>query len=120
MASKRTRLSISLGDFRQARRFASFILRRQLHTKTQTDYVQLLHLAFNTSLVVSYSRPFSSNRDLHKARSSLKSLVLAVLTADEIALQEKVLEVRNTAYGHSDASSHLITQIDYTKPVFKL
>lgn len=116
----RARLSISLADLRQAGRFVSFILRRKLHTKSQTDYVKLLHLAFHTSMVISYSRPFGANRGLHKGKASLKSLVDRVLTPDEIALHEKILDLRNTAYGHSDASSHLLPQFDYTKPGFKL
>jgi hypothetical protein len=115
-----TRLSISLGDFKQARKFVSLILRRQLHSKTRTDYVELLHLAFNTSLIISYSRPFSWNSDLHNGRSSLKSLVPRVLTPDEIALHNEILELRNTAYGHSDASSHLLPQIDYARSGLKL
>lgn len=116
---KRPRLSIFIGDFKQARRFASFILQQKFHTKTHTDLRELKHLAFNTSLVISYSRPFSSNRDLGNGKSSLKDLVSTVLDEKEVSLHKRVLELRDTAYGHSDARSHLLPQIDYTKPGFK-
>lgn len=108
------RLSIFLGDFKQARRFAAFILRKKLHVKSPTDLRELTHLAFNTSLVISYSRPFSSNKDVDKARSSLRDSVSTVLAQDELPLHKKILGLRDTAYGHSDASSHLLPQVDYT------
>ena len=113
---ERPRLSISIGDFKQARTFASFIIQKRLHTKSQTEYVRLLHLAFDTSLIVAYSRPFSWNNDLANGKSSLRHLITTVLTPDEVILHDKILGLRNTAYGHSDASSHLFS----SNPDFKL
>ena len=77
----RFRRSLFLGDFKQARSFASFILDKKLHDKKQTDYVRLLHSAFNTSLIVSYCRPFTFYRNRPgEDPSSLKMHVEGLLT----------------------------------------
>src|SRR5947209_6002181 len=104
--TNRPRLSIYIGDFKQARRFASFILQQEFHTKAYTDLRELKHLAFNTSLVISYSRPFSSNRDIGSGKSSLRHLVSTVLDGEEVSLHKRVLALRDTTYGHSDVCSH--------------
>lgn len=59
----RFRKSLFLSDFKEARRFATFILDKKLHDKKQTEYVRLLHSAFNTALIISYCRPFTVNRN---------------------------------------------------------
>jgi len=104
----RPRLSIYIGDFKQARKVASFILQQKFHTKARTDLRELKHLAFNTSLVISYSRPFSSNRDIGSGKSSLRHLVSTLLDEGRSVLHKRVLALRDTTYGHSDASSSLV------------
>lgn len=108
-----TRLLISLTDFRQSRKFVVYILEKRLHDK-KAEQSKLVHLAFNTSLIISYARPFKKSNELPgKGTSSLKRYVSAVLDADETKLHEKVINKRDTIYGHSDASSHLIKGWNY-------
>ena len=105
---------IFLGDFKHARRFASRILRAQLHTKNRTHLRELTHLAFNTALIVSYGRPFFKNQGFGSGASSLQTYVETVLTnPEDLALHNRVLLLRSKAYAHSDASSHLFHGIDY-------
>src|SRR2546426_539151 len=56
------RLYIYLNDLRDARKFVAYILKKGLHDK-KTELKQLEHLAFNTSLIISYSRPFKSSNN---------------------------------------------------------
>lgn len=114
---------IYLRDFHQAGRFAGYILKQRLHDKRKTEPArtrqQLFHLAFNTSLIISYSRPFTGNYDLKgQSKSSLKGSERRVLTGEgEIELHRRVLALRDRSYAHSDASSHLIEGLDYSKYV---
>jgi hypothetical protein len=114
---------IYLNDFYQARRFAGYILKERLHEKKKTELArtrqQLVHLAFNTSLIISYSRPFTgSNNFKGQGKSSLRSAEHEVLKeAVEIELHRRILALRDRAYAHSDASSHLIEGFDYSKHI---
>ena len=113
----RFRLDLFLGDFRHSLTFARFILEKKLHKKKRTDHVRLVHLAFNTSLIVSYSRPFFGNQNRSgKAKSSLKYLDCGV-DEDEAKLHALILEQRNQVYAHSQASAHLFTGLDYDSKV---
>jgi len=105
---------IFLKDFNHTRRFASEILRAKLHTRNRTPLRELTHLAFNTSLVVSYGRPFFRNYNFGGGVSSLTSRVTTVLkTSEDRALHDKMLSLRLKAYSHSDGDSHLLDAIDY-------
>jgi hypothetical protein len=57
MDSDALQLSRFLNDLRQSREFAEFILQRKWRDKSPKS--RLVHLAFNTSLIVSYCRPFT-------------------------------------------------------------
>jgi hypothetical protein len=107
------RIDVFLGDFKQAREFVQYILERKLHDK-KTELSQLVHLAFYTSLIISYSRPFGGNKNFPgQGRSSL-NLSLSILDEDERKLHERVWNSRNTAYAHSDASSRLLRNWNYS------
>lgn len=110
------RLYIYLNDFRDARNFATYILEKGLHDK-KTELKQLVHLAFNTSLMISYSRPFTRNSNLKgEGKSSLGGYEHEVLKEGvEVELHRRILALRDQAYAHSDASSHLFEGLDYTK-----
>ena len=129
---KLPRLVIFLGDFTHAQKFASHILEESFHTRNPNERNSLMHLAFTTSLIVSYARPFGPNYELgnedpseteggnkscrrsRRSKSSLDSHVANVLRApEELQLHDKVLELRDTAYGHSDAIAHLFNDTDY-------
>lgn len=109
------RLSIYLFDLREARKFAAYILKRTLHTK-KSELRQLEHLAFNTSLIISYSRPFKRSYNFKgEGKSSLEGYENEVLEADAVELHRRILGLRDRAYAHSDASSHLFEGYDYNK-----
>src|ERR1043165_2668246 len=110
------RLYIYLRDFRQAHKFVAYILEKGLHDKKRTELRELTHQAFNTSLIISYSRPFGWNKEFQeKYKSSLRGYIGEVLLEDEVELHEQVIAMRNSTYAHSQASSHLIEGFDYSK-----
>ena len=107
------RLNIFLRDFRQSYEFAVYILKKSLHNK-KSDQSKLVHLAFNTSLIISYSRPFGGNKNFEgQTRSSLKPYVSKILTEDEIKLHDWIIDRRHTEYAHSRASAHLFEGLNY-------
>lgn len=114
---RRSRLNIYLGDFYEARRFANYILNRNLHKSNDHESMtRLKHLAFNTSLIVSYCRPFHKSNDQDgKPKVKLgKTDVAAVLDAYESDLHNSVLDKRDRAFAHSDSIAHEIQGWDYS------
>ncbi len=112
---RRSRVNIFWGDFKQAREFADYILSKRLHeVKGPYAKAKLVHLAFNISLIVSYSRPFhKSNEGAGLPRASLRRYVGSVLTVDERALHKKVIDKRDQALAHSDADAHEFEGVNY-------
>lgn len=110
-----SRLNIFLFDFIHARRFASYILRRKLHgVKNPHATAKLVHSAFNTSLIVSYARPFHNSNDPAGLRVSLREAVQTVLSHDdEIALHCRVIDKRDRVFAHSDATAHEVEGFNY-------
>jgi hypothetical protein len=113
------RILVFLSDFRQAQKFVWYILEKKLHAK-KSDLSQLVHLAFNTSLIISYSRPFGGNKNFAGQGKSSLAQVLDKLNDDERKLHERVIGSRNTAYAHSDASAHLVPGWNYGGKGIKL
>jgi hypothetical protein len=115
---------IDLRDFRQAREFASHILSQHWHSKKKTELRRLKHTAFNTSLIVAYSRPFHNNRNLKgEPESSLKKQAAAILNEAELKLHQKVLRLRDNVYAHSAASVYRLQNHDYSSnliPIMRL
>lgn len=115
-------LYIYLNDFREARKFASYILNEDLHAIKKTararERQRLEHLAFNTSLIISYSRPFKASYNFKgQPKFSLQNSLGEVLNQEELELHNYVIQMRDTAYARSDASTHLIEGFDYDKHV---
>jgi hypothetical protein len=110
-----SRLNIFLFEFRQARKFADYILNKKLHdVKGPQAKARLVHLAFNTSLIVSYSRPFHmSNEGERLPRVSLRQQVASVLDDAESLLHARVIDKRDQAVAHSDAMAHEFEGLDY-------
>jgi hypothetical protein len=110
-----SRLNIFLFDFRQAQRYARYILGRRLHAvKNPQAVAKLIHLAFNTALVISYSRPFHKSNDGLNVRVSLREAMDAILhTEPEQALHQKIIDMRDQTFAHSDAASHEIEGLNY-------
>lgn len=112
------RLYMDRLDMLEAIKFAARIVKKEWHGRKKTELQRLDHLAYNTSLIVSYSRPFHNNRNFEgEPRSSLKDVVDRVLDQSEAELHNKVLQMRDTAYAHSDARTHRIKGLNYQKSV---
>lgn len=102
---RRSRLNIFLYDFYEARDFANYILNRDLHkSQDPQSKTRLIHLAFNTSLVVSYCRPFHKSNDQNgQPRVSIRrTRVTNVLDVYEQALHYEIISKRDQAFAHSD------------------
>jgi hypothetical protein len=108
-----SRLNMFLFDFRDARRFAQYILRRKWpRVMDSQSALGLVHLAFNTSLIISYSRPFHGNREGPGLANARLNPDVGVLNDTERAFHRKVLDKRDQAYAHSDALEHKIEEWD--------
>jgi hypothetical protein len=95
-----SRLNIFLFSLNQARRFSSYILKKKLHAiKNPRAKAKLVHSAFDTSLIVSYSRPFHKSNEPAGLPVSLREAVQTVLIdADEVALHRRVIEKRDRVF----------------------
>ena len=97
------RFYLIVGDLRDARKFANYILTRNLHQK-RGDTTQLIHRAFNLSMIVSYCRPFMRNLDGPDREydySPISHLTKSVLGKGGSALHKTIIEQRNEIYAHS-------------------
>jgi hypothetical protein len=108
-------------DLIEARKLAAYILKNEWSNKKES----LAHGAFNTALIISYSRPFSMRYDLEDQRElRLDEQVSNVLTEkEEIELHKRIKEMRDESFAHSDARSHLFENFDYSHtgmPLFKV
>lgn len=114
---RRSRFNIFLYDFYEARDFANYILNRDLHKfQDPQSTTRLIHLAFNTSLVVSYCRPFHKRNDQNRQpRVSIgKTRVTNVLDVYEQTLHNEITSKRDQAFAHSDSVAHEFKDGDYS------
>ena len=98
-----------LGDFNQALDFSSYLLERKLHDNNGPK-AKLKRLAFDTALVISYSRPFIRNKDAEgqiQYSPLTHNIAVKLLIGAEIDLHKKVLKQRNKIFAHSDAEFRL-------------
>lgn len=100
-------------DLIEARKFAAYILKKRWPNNKEG----LAHIAFNTALIISYSRPFSMRYDLELKRELPldKQVVDVLIEEEEIALHERIKEMRDESFAHSDARSRLFENLDYSK-----
>lgn len=114
------RVYIDRLDLIDARKFAAYILEKGWPNKKE----ELAHAAFNTALIISYARPFSMRKDLKRQRELPldKQVADVLIEKEEIALHERIKEMRHESFAHSDARSHLFEGFDYSNhfPFFKL
>lgn len=116
----RYRRTIFRKDFRECARFVQFILKKRLCEK-ETDQSQLIRLAFETSLIISYCRPFGRNEDLPgDGTPSLKHAIGDVLDESEQELHKLLKTRRNQLYAHSQASAHVVPGFDYESSALQL
>lgn len=108
------RLRVDRIDLIRARKFAAHILAKKWsHKKTS-----LVHDAFNIALIVSYAKPFGLRRDLEERkefRLDEPVEISDILNEEERKLHDRVKELRNRSFAHSDARSVLIKGVDYRK-----
>ena len=62
--------------------------------------------AYTTAFVVAYGRPFTESRSWPKIPTRLLRL-----TQDERALHDRLLELRNTVYAHSDVGARNLRKL---------
>ncbi|MGH9928872.1 MAG: hypothetical protein ACREA9_06540 [Pyrinomonadaceae bacterium] len=107
------RVRVDRIDLIEAQNYAAHILKQKWPTKRKN----LAHDAFNTALIISYSRPFSMRYGLDEKRESvLDQHINEVLTEqEELKLHDRLKQSRDESFAHSDARSHLFPGIDYTK-----
>lgn len=106
------RVRVDRIDLIKARQFALHILAKEWSNKKTS----LMHDAFNIALIVSYAKPFSSNRDLEGQREASldrRVAIAEILNEEEVDLHKRVKELRNSHYAHSDAASILVKGFDY-------
>lgn len=121
MDNKGLQLSRFLGDLEQSRAFAEYIIHRKWRDRGPKS--KLIHLAFNTSLIVSYCRPFTVHKNAEGLKvwpTQLTQHIIGVLTPNEIELHDALINCRHTTYAHSDASAHLIPGFPYGGPSIQL
>ena len=96
------RFYLIVGDLRSARKFANYILTRRLHEK-KGDTTQLIHRAFNLSMVVSYCRPFMRNLEgpNRELDYSPISYLAKPLLKERFVLHKEIVEQRNYIHAHS-------------------
>jgi hypothetical protein len=108
------RLRVDRIDLIRARKFAVHILAKRWSNKKTS----LASDAFNIALIVSYSKPFTSRRDLKERRESRLNEqveITHVLNEEERKLHDRVKELRDKSFAHSDARSVLFEDLDYSK-----
>src|SRR5712691_264539 len=101
-------------DLIRAQSFADHILAKKWSNKKPN----LMHDAFNIALIVSYAKPFSLRRDLEERREfrlDEQVEITDVLNEEERKLHDRIKELRNKSFAHSDASSVLVGGFDYSK-----
>jgi hypothetical protein len=108
------RVRVDRIDLIGARKFAVHILAKGWSNKKSS----LVHDAFNIALIVSYTKPFSIRRDLEgrdEFRPDERLENTDILNEEERTLHDRVKELRNKSFAHSDARSGLLKGFDYSK-----
>lgn len=98
------RENINSWDWAHAERYCQAYLEHDPHkfSKTYTDEAR----AFTTAIVVTYSRPFSGNRDREGQRDPINANYVAALEQAARELHDRIIDLRNSAFAHSDAKHH--------------
>ena len=101
-----SKLYVSSSDIAFARYCASVILRKGWHARPWerrgTIYQQ--QAAFTTALITAYARPFTYSKGWPKLPPDL----IAAYSGRELALHEKLIDLRHTVYAHSDSKNYSI------------
>lgn len=108
--SEYQRLTVWLDDLRNARFYVNFLLKKGWHFDPFDRKIRystyLQQAAFTTAFVISYCKPFAKSKG--RPIFAIKS---AKLEEHERSLHDKLLELRNTVYAHSDVELRNIRPI---------
>ena len=101
-----SRLKVSSLDLDLAQYCVGVILKKGWHyqpwEKRGTIYLQ--QSAFTSALVIAYARPFTKSRDWPKFPPALKEF-----DSKENALHDRMIELRNTLFAHSDSNNYWVS-----------
>jgi len=101
--NKLTRLMLSIHDFEQSRSAATFLL-EEVDDAAKYSLAEMRRFrCFETAMVVAYARPFSMAKG-EVGPLTWNDTKLAP-SAEDTGIHKKIIEHRNTIYGHSDAGS---------------
>jgi len=97
------KLHASHGDIGTAQSCAEFILKKGWHTYSfmRRGSVPIQQIAFITTMIVSYARPFSPGRG---GSLTFPHRILQYRLKESL-LHERLLKLRNQQYAHSDPST---------------
>jgi hypothetical protein len=93
------RLRLSQDDLRSAKGYAQLILRRSYH---RSRPLAVPAQAVYTAFIISYSRPFSGNKDWDGTSTKWWGPLLDRLSVEDRALHHRIIEERNTLVAHTD------------------
>lgn len=96
-----TRMLLSCSDFSQAMSAAAFLAQEFDESANYALQDWRKFRCYETTLIVSYARPFAGARG--GAPTFGFKAVDVTLTDNERALHDRIIELRNKLYGHSDA-----------------
>jgi hypothetical protein len=96
------RLYIARMDLDEARAIVEELLKSRIPLPRRSEPPALL-MALTTALVVTYARPFVQSRGKTVADTIVPGAVLRVLTSNQRALHDHLIDVRNREVAHSDA-----------------
>ena len=98
------RLHASLEDLSQAINFVKLALDRRFHQSSDPQD-RLIGNAINTSIIISYWRPFSGNRGSDQMTKTLSDHHIRSYSEEQNLMHQKIKDFRNTIYAHTDDST---------------
>lgn len=100
LRKQRIRMLAALGDFELAKSAASFLF--EFDTDKTYDRIEMRRFrCYEHTAIVSYSRPFTPSRGANLPHLSIKQCGVE-LNRVELELHNRILELRNKLYAHSD------------------
>lgn len=106
------REAINSWDWNHTARYCQKYLANRLYAIRPTSHDEAL--AFSTAIIVTYSRPFSGNRDRAGMRDPVDERYISALSPTEKDVHDRIISLRNSMFAHSDASAHNVQVTDTT------
>lgn len=106
------REAINSWDWNHAARYCQKYLANRLYAIRPASLDEAL--AFSTAIIVTYSRPFSGNYDRAGRRDPVDDRYISALSPTEKDGHDRIINLRNSLFAHSDASAHNVQVTDTT------